>query len=471
MAFQRLRALNPNVRYIIAFQFLWSFAEAVWVTTLLPEFIFQIASKRNSLVGYVTGCRGLSQIIVAIPCGILVDKYGRRDRVLWLSVLVFLVAAGTMSWAVLAESLPVSFAGMAAMGLFAGILNPPMEALLADSLPHGERSGILSLRASAISAGNLAGPATACIMFAVWGDHWVLDVLRKVVIAVLVLEACGACFLLLTRDRFELGKASEVAQPSPEAPPIRQREVPSPCVGSDVPCEGSDDDEEEDPAAPLLADEEPRRCLLRRIPIPALVSLSDVAMALGSGMTVRFFPLFFAHDYHVSPIGVQCIFAANGVLLTILNSVNQKVSRRIGRVETILLTKVVGVLLLCYMGLATGDAWWAKIGTIAPVFVWRTALMNSTRGLSRSILMDKVPKAKRGRWAAVDSIGVFGWSGSAAIGGVLADRWDYRTTFLVTAGVQALGTAIIGLMYGRVRPERGCGPAEGKLNPTKPAVN
>ena len=36
----------------------------------------------------------------------------------------------------------------------------------------------------------------------------------------------------------------------------------------------------------------------------------------------------------------------------------------------------------------------------------------------------------------------FGWAGSAALGGVLADKYGYTSTFLVTAGVQAAGTLV-----------------------------
>ena len=45
-------------------------------------------------------------------------------------------------------------------------------------------------------------------------------------------------------------------------------------------------------------------------------------------------------------------------------------------------------------------------------------------------------------WQALDSIGMFGWCGSAAVGGWLADRYGYVFTFLITAGVQATATII-----------------------------
>jgi len=56
--------------------------------------------------------------------------------------------------------------------------------------------------------------------------------------------------------------------------------------------------------------------------------------------------------------------------------------------------------------------------------------------------MDFVPSNTRARWKSLDSIGVFGWCGSAALGGYLADRFGYTFTFLVTAAVQGTATLL-----------------------------
>lgn len=72
--------------------------------------------------------------------------------------------------------------------------------------------------------------------------------------------------------------------------------------------------------------------------------------------------------------------------------------------------------------------------------------MNCTYPLEESILMDFVPKSRRARWKSLDSIGIFGWCGSAALGGYLADVNGYAFTFLITAGVQYFATILQGLL-------------------------
>ena len=51
------------------------------------------------------------------------------------------------------------------------------------------------------------------------------------------------------------------------------------------------------------------------------------------------------------------------------------------------------------------------------VHLLRMALANCTRPLMRSVLMDAVPRHHRGKVNAVDSVRMFSWSGSAAVGG------------------------------------------------------
>ena len=48
---------------------------------------------------------------------------------------------------------------------------------------------------------------------------------------------------------------------------------------------------------------------------------------------------------------------------------------------------------------------------------------------------------RHARWKSLDSISQFGWCGSAALGGWLADKYSYGFTFYITAAVQ--GAAIV----------------------------
>merc|ERR1719273_217369 len=84
----------------------------------------------------------------------------------------------------------------------------------------------------------------------------------------------------------------------------------------------------------------------------------------------------------------------------------------------------------------------SHIFALVPVYIVRTALMNATYPLQESILMDFVPKNERARWKSLESVAQFGWCGSAVLGGVISDEWDYTSTFLITAIIQTVGTFV-----------------------------
>lgn len=110
-----------------------------------------------------------------------------------------------------------------------------------------------------------------------------------------------------------------------------------------------------------------------------------------------------------------------------------------------LMVYVPGVLLLVLMycmsigyDVKSGSVpLWQNKWVIVPVYVVRTALMNSTSPVKRAVFMEHVPIEMRGRWSAFESLTRFGWSGSAFIGGLCVDRYGYGATFLVTACLQA----------------------------------
>ena len=69
--------------------------------------------------------------------------------------------------------------------------------------------------------------------------------------------------------------------------------------------------------------------------------------------------------------------------------------------------------------------------------------MNGTYPLEESIVMDFVPASTRARWKSLDSISTFGWCGSAALGGILADKFSYAFTFQITALLQGVSGLVL----------------------------
>ena len=202
---------------------------------------------------------------------------------------------------------------------------------------------------------------------------------------------------------------------------------------------------------------------LRHRHIPAVVACSDLISAMASGMTIKFFPLYFWRRLHLSPIAVNAVVMAGPMGISVLAIAMQKLSKRIGRVQTTLLTKFIGVSLLVAIALLDDALYF----WIIPLYLVRTWVRNCTSGLTKSILNDYVSKSAAPR-NGLES--VFSWSGSPASGGVLIDTIGYRGTFLITAAMQGRArscSTITPLVHmERSTPKTVAGPADAEAPPT-----
>lgn len=173
--------------------------------------------------------------------------------------------------------------------------------------------------------------------------------------------------------------------------------------------------------------------------VPYWIVLGDFVQALGSGMTVRYFQLFFVNEYGMSPVVLMCVNIIVCFLTALCAVVNQRLAKRLGRLPTSMLTRACGVACLWYMSLATsGPA--SGIWPVVVTYILRCALMNSLLGMTRSVIMDYIRKEHRAKWSAMESVSSFTWCGSAVIGGYLVDAHGYRFSFVITAVLHSVAT-------------------------------
>jgi hypothetical protein len=113
--------------------------------------------------------------------------------------------------------------------------------------------------------------------------------------------------------------------------------------------------------------------------IPCVVAVSDTVSMLASGMTIKFFPLFFGEDLGVSPIIVMVIGALGPLGIAALTLVAARVARVLGRVQTTLLCKASGITFLVLIAFQpTAHVW-----RIVAMYLVRTWLMNCSSGLTK----------------------------------------------------------------------------------------
>ena len=171
------------------------------------------------------------------------------------------------------------------------------------------------------------------------------------------------------------------------------------------------------------------RTLYRWEAVPYLVCLVDFLVAFGSGMTMRYMSLFFVEDYKTTPVTLLTASLLISPLTAILSFLVQRGGDLyVGRLPSTIIVRLIGTTLLLLMGTKT-----LSLNIMLPIYIFRNALMNSTRGVTRSVIMDCVKKENRAKWSAFESFSSFTWAGSAVFGGYIASAHGYKGTFVITA--------------------------------------
>lgn len=396
-----------NVRLILLAQFLnMVFAQSA----LGPIFDgwLLLMSKRNgrsdanTIVGTVESVRGITMLIVAIPLGIITDKIATRVTLLRWNVVPMVISSALLLVAILSDWLWLLYVGLFLYGVWNQMLISTADVLLADSVPQQFLTDAMAAKSTVSLIGTSVGPALQCILIIIFGDSWKDNSLHA---------ALGLSFLSIIPVIFTMCFLEE---PQPQAAEDGPRTSGSSAGTTKSWAEGS----------------------LWGLPIkwliPILFQFAGLMAGVGSGMTVRFFPLFFQTDYGFKPFWINFLMGVYTLCIAGMMQVAKNLSKRIGRMQVWAIFMPTGIALLVVF------VYLRNLWVVIPVFLLRGALMNSSAPLMQAVLFDCVEPKYRGRLNAISSLFRFTWSGSAVMGGWLADRQDYRASFLWTAGIQSL---------------------------------
>lgn len=156
---------------------------------------------------------------------------------------------------------------------------------------------------------SVVGPAIALVLFYVEGDTWYHKTLTDVFMTGVALCLPGALMLFFFDDSEALGSESES-----HAGPIR-------ATSATVHEEG-------------MPHKREGLCGLSPKNIPHILLGSDIISGLASGMTIKFFPLYFAKVIWLTPTETQAVYVALPFFMAMASHVAQRVAKRYGRVYT-----------------------------------------------------------------------------------------------------------------------------------------
>ena len=456
--------ISRNVRLVLIYTWFVFAGRSIWNQNVLATFVYLLRNNNPEAVGTITAVMGLMQLFCSIPAGILADKY-RRDSLLKVAAVVGVAAVGITLVALYYSSYERLILALAAWGAFWGVANTSLSALFADSIPDGQRSHYFTQRSVLINLGNVMGPFLALLMFLRLGDQWTIRDCT-VVMVVGQLMCCPAVLLLcflnddyavlennasaqdeaLPSETGEQSSSSSLADPllSSEAQPQTEESSSYNEVSLSVAATSTEEvSEHQVQTNDETFDLERLSTICSFLPeqrvVPCLVAMADMTAGLASGMSIRYFAIFLYDNLGLAPVIVQVLYIFAPLVQASLMKLAQWLAKRFGsRCTVAVLFKWTGISLMIAMVVLYLRKWPAA--AICVVLVFRTAFMNSTSALTKSVLMDAVPKQERAKWSALESLNMFSWSGSAALGGVLVGWRGIIFNFCVTAGLQLVAT-------------------------------
>ncbi|CAE7291886.1 APA1 [Symbiodinium sp. CCMP2456] len=183
---------------------------------------------------------------------------------------------------------------------------------------------------------------------------------------------------------------------------------------------------QEDSEAGLSQSGRPRvsRCCAT---VPCLCATFFVTSTATAGLTARFFVLFFTNEVQLSMTNIYLLEAAASLAGALCSQASERVAKHAGRSLTMFCAVVLST---CSTFLLTADL---SPELLSAFFLLRRGLGNCFKPLLDSIIADFTPSAHRGKWNALLSMSRVGWSGTAFLGGYLADLCGYRYVIFVSS--------------------------------------
>jgi MFS family permease len=440
--------ISRNVRLTLLYTVLAFAGRSIWSQSVLAAYVYLLRNQNAQAVGYSTAVMGACQLAASIPSGFLADKY-RRDTLLKCSSGVAISAIIVTTAACYYESFFYLTVALALWGCFWGVANTALMALFSDSIPLGDRSLYFTQRSIAIILGNTTGPLCALIMFILLRDEWTIHACASVVIIGQVVSLPAVVLLCFFQDEHvseytqcQLQATNQQCEADGEDSQQPLLEIDDEVMGN-----AERDDDNAESTHPLLDTQQTEPsffvygCIPQHRRIPVTIAAADLIAGLGSGMSIRYFPIFFLEKLKLGPEIVQLLYILAPLSRIPIMKVNQRLAKRVGRCRVAALFKWIGAFFMFLMISAYAYNW--PVWTICACYVLRTAFTNSTGALTRSLLMDNVPSDERGKWSALESVNMFSWSGSAALGGAIVGIVGIVPLFMVTASVQLISTMFL----------------------------
>ena len=171
------------------------------------------------------------------------------------------------------------------------------------------------------------------------------------------------------------------------------------------------------------------------------VALVYVLTGLGAGLVIPYFNIFFVQHLRASSALFGLIDGGANAATALLTLGAPWLAVRIGRIRTIILTRLLSIPLLLTIGLP------GMLPLAALLYPFRQGMMDMSNGVLQVYSMEVVEERYRGLAnSAYQAAFQVPWALTASLGGLLIAHFGFAPLFLMTA---LCYIAAIGVLWGR----------------------
>lgn len=356
---------------------------------------------QEAFVGRAIAANAVGLALMALPAGLLADRWGRRHT---LMLGVVCEAAGLFVRSIVLDP------GVVLAGSFVGgvgqafVLITAAPFITEHSTPRERTHLFTSFFAVSLSAGvvgSLLGGMLPWLLLALPAGvaPGTLNAYRITLVAAGVLAALAFEPLRRMGDLHETPAAQD---PEPVPPEVRRRLVP--------------------------------------------IAANAFLLGSGAGLVIPFMNLYFAHRFACSSAQIGAFFSVAQVITSVAALLGTPISRRFGKLRTATAFELASLPFLVTLGAER------RLSVAVGAFWLRAMLMQASTPLHHAFVMEVLPRRLRARSTSINSaLWHAGWAVSSALAGLVIQRFGYAVPFYVTAVLYAAAVATLFFSFRRVQ--------------------
>ena len=390
----RIRAFSRNARLYLVSQAIYG--TAIGIFQLLFNFYVLSLGYDEAVLGNLVAARSMTSLIMAIPCGFLTDRIGKRNSIV-ISIVGYSASVGLM---LLFPSSLMFLAMNIVQGLAQSLSGVAMGPFLMENSKDTERTYLFSissgLQMTTISIGQWIGgylPTWIALRLAISALNTKSYAMSLWTVAIISL-------LSVMPILFVSNLISKKSDRPAFAPMSFIRNNPG---------------------------------KIQKLILPTLIT------SIGAGLIMPFMNVYFRNVHQQSDTSIGMIFAWGSLAMGIGLIIAPALAERFGKIQIVVLSQALSVPFLMMLGFAP---WF---GIVLLAYYMRTMLMNMSSPIYSTYVMEQVDPESRGMLASLTSMASnFGWALSPTISGYLQIRYGFGPPFVLTILLYSIS---IGMYY------------------------